>query len=99
MIDFAEHEHAWLRLTVLQFLDADPGYDIHEYRLSDLLASYGQGVSADVLRAQITWLQEQGLVELTAVAGAYLVRARQRGIDVARGLARVPGIARPRPGA
>lgn len=97
MTAFEDHEHAWLRLLVCQFLEADPGYDIHEYRLSDMLGAYGLRVSADTLRAQLAWLAEQGLVRLSAVGSGQLVRLTERGLDVASGTARVPGVARPRP--
>lgn len=92
-----ERDRAWLRLRVLQLLEADAGYDMHEYRLQELLEEFGLRPGGDRLRAQLAWLAEQGLVGLREIGGGRLARLTARGADAARGAVRVPGVGRPRP--
>lgn len=99
MSAFADHIAADQRLTILQALEEDPDYAINEHLLRAALDEYGHGISSDKLRTELYWLAEQGLVTLEEVAGVKVARLTSRGEDVALGRARVPGVARPRPGA
>ncbi len=91
-----------LRLTILQLLEEAPEYAHNEYVLGSALARLRLGISTDLLHGELAWLDEQGLIKLESVDGPGInVRTAQltrRGEDVALGRARVPGIARPRPG-
>lgn len=86
------------RLLLLQHLAAENDYTDHEHGIRHALDRLGHRMSADWVRTQLAWLDEQGLL---TVAGEKLRVARLtlRGEDVATGATRVPGIARPRPGA
>lgn len=87
-----------LRLAIVETLYAAPGYALHEYLLLDRVRALGLGTSRDMLRGEIAWLKEQGLVSIPdTIEGAYVPRLEDRGADVAQDLARVPGIARARP--
>lgn len=85
------------RLAILQLLQQDPDYSINDDLLQRLLAAQGHGVSLAVVRADLAWLEQLGLVSTNALPGCTVAVLRSCGVDVATGLAKVPGIARPRP--
>lgn len=86
------------RLAILRLLEQDPDYAHNEYVIARLLAAVGHTVSGDRVRTQLSWLAEQGLVQLTDAAGVMVAKLTSRGEDTALGRTRVPGVARPRPG-
>lgn len=86
------------RLALLQALEQDPDYSQNEHVLGRMLQAVGHGISSDKLRTHLAWLNEQGLIEVDDVAGLQVARLTRRGEDAALGRARVPGVARPRPG-
>jgi Fe2+ or Zn2+ uptake regulation protein len=86
-----------LRLAVLQALEEDPDYSHNEQVIQRVLGALGHGVSADRMRTELRWLEEQGLVHLEDAASLLVVRLSRRGEDVALGRARVDGVARVRP--
>ena len=90
----AEH----LRITVLRCLVEDSNYSINESLLLDMVERYGFAPSRDNLRAQFSWLAEQGLISLGGSETCQVATLTARGEDVARGRATVPGVKRPRPG-
>ena len=90
----AEH----LRLTILRFLHEQNDYALNESILLDLVARLGFAPSRDNLRAQLAWLQEQGLISLAGPEHCQVATLTPRGEDVALGRATVPGVKRPRPG-
>ena len=98
MTSFRKFATEHLRLAVLQILAADADYAHNELVLSSALEQLGHGVSRDQLRTELAWLAEQGLVSIEDVSGIRVARLLSRGQDVAKGVARVPGVARPRPG-
>ncbi len=83
------------RLVVLRILSELPGYRSNSSVLASLLEGFGHAISRDYVRTQLLWLAEQELVQTTDLDGLLLVTLTARGHDVARGLAAVPGIARP----
>ncbi|MDH3999219.1 MAG: ArsR family transcriptional regulator [Desulfuromonadales bacterium] len=85
------------RLVILQALDNDPGYDLNESILQALLGQYGHKVSRDKVRTELRWLEEQGLVSIKLIFEIHVATLTGRGSDVAKGLAIVDGINRPRP--
>lgn len=87
------------RLVILRLLAEDPGGSHNDAVLQDALGYWGHRVSRDVIRSEIAWLAEQGLVDRELVGDRYHVAMiTSRGVDVASGLATVPGVKRPRPG-
>lgn len=83
------------RLVILRSL-ADVGGEANESILNDCLDAYGHRVSRDQVRAQLAWLQEQGVVTIETV-GSYMVASLTgRGQDAAEGRCVVPGIKKPR---
>ncbi len=86
------------RLHILQLLDESTNTSAPEDVLQMVLREMGMGVSHDRLSTDLEWLREQGLVFRNSVGGVARATATMRGLDVARGLAIVPGVARPKPG-
>lgn len=88
-----------LRLTLLQILAEAPGYQAGSGVLIAALEGYGHIVSGDTLAMELAWLEEQGLVSLRRLpVGLAIATATDRGRDVAKGAAMVPGVRRPDPG-
>lgn len=85
------------RLAILQLLQRDPDYSINDALLQPLLASQGHGVAMAVVRADLAWLEQLGLLSTNALPGCTVAILRNDGVDVACGVSVVPGIARPRP--
>ena len=85
------------RLRILQLLDQAAGYDLNIRILGDALAALGHRPSQDKLRSELAWLEEQGLVTTHTVGSIVVATATARGLDVAQGRARVPGVKRPAP--
>ncbi|OIZ37485.1 hypothetical protein BEH71_21580 [Citrobacter freundii] len=83
------------RLVILRSL-MDCNNEANESILNDCLDAYGHNVSRDVVRTQINWLQEQGLVTVEDLHGFFIVTITGRGQDVAEGRTRVPGVKKPR---
>ena len=96
-MDYNEHMTAHRRLAILQLLSEAVAYTLHEVDLKKSLLARGQAVSTDVLRAQLQWLHEQGLVLAKQPDGIWLATLTATGGDVRRGLSTVPGVARPEP--
>ncbi|MCK9622974.1 MAG: ArsR family transcriptional regulator [Methylobacter sp.] len=85
------------RLAILSLLNAANAYTLHEVDLKKALSSRGQAASTDLLRADLQWLHEQGLVLAKQPDGIWLATLTARGGDVQQGLSTVPGVARPEP--
>ena len=85
------------RLAILRFLAEDVDYSHNTSVLQDLLDQIGFGMSRDQVATLCEWLAEQGLVEIGCVGSIIVVILTQRGVDVAAGRARAPGVKRPSP--
>lgn len=83
------------RLEMLQILAEMPGYEAGEGLIYRTITVQG---SADQVAADLAWLDEQGLVAVSAPGNYKLAHITRRGLDVATGRAVVPGVARPLPG-
>lgn len=94
-MSFADRLNEDRRLVLLRILADLPGYRSNSSVLCSLLDAWGHTVSRDYVRTQLAWLAEQGLVSTFDVDQIRLVTLTERGHDVARGLATVPGVARP----
>jgi DNA-binding transcriptional ArsR family regulator len=82
-----------IRLQVLRLLD-DVGAPINIGVLHDALLDLGLPCSRDRLTSHLHWLSEQQLLTVEDLARLLVCDISPRGQDVARGLARVPGVAR-----
>ena len=85
-----------IRLALLQFL-SEGGFSQNDSVLNDLLKRTGRMVGGDKTRTELAWLREQGLVFLEEIYGTLVATISQRGLDVATGVATVPGVKRPGP--
>jgi len=94
---FTDFAAEYRRLAILQTLEADQDYEVNEAMLQKALEYLGLAASRDVIRADIAWLRDQGLASTREIMGLWVPRATQRGVDAARGLATVPGVARKGP--
>lgn len=87
-----------VRLAILQILEQDAGYSHNDDLLQSALeGTRGHSLSADRVRSELRWLEEQGLLTIDVVPPFLVARVNQRGVDVALGRSRIDGIARPRP--
>lgn len=85
------------RLALLQLLAQTPDLSASAELLYAALPDQGLASSHDQVRADLAWLQEQGLVGTQEIGGTdkLLARITARGVDAALGRANVPGVARP----
>lgn len=85
------------RLALLRALKAGPGYKAELGLLCELLQADGHGAGLSVVKGDLAWLEAQGLIGTADFAGRTVALLRNDGVDVACGVAFVPGVARPRP--
>ena len=90
-------EHA--RLAMLRFMEDAPEYRTNVSMLATLLPGVGISLSRDQVSTEVQWLQEQGLATCEDMCGLTIVTATTRGVEAAKGIVKVPGVQRPRPGA
>ena len=86
-----------MRLAILRLLEQDTDYAHNEYVLQRALEQLGHSISADRLRTELRWLEEQQLITIDG-GSVCVAKLTSRGVDAALGRARIDGIARPRPG-
>lgn len=86
-----------MRLAILRLLEQDADYAHNEYVLQRALEQLGHSISADRLRTELRWLEEQQLITIDG-GSVCVAKLTNRGADAALGRARIDGIARPRPG-
>tara|TARA_B100000683_G_C12469796_1_gene547371 strand:+ start:159 stop:458 length:300 start_codon:yes stop_codon:yes gene_type:complete len=90
----AEH----LRITMLRLLADQPDYSLNDSLMRDMVPQYGFRPSRDNIRTQLAWLAEQGLVRMECTGNCHIAQLTDRGEEVAKGYATVPGVKRPSPG-
>lgn len=83
------------RLVILRVLAELPAYRTNSYLLQTLLRQWGHEPSADQVKGDLAWLQEQQLVTVEVVESVHIATLTARGADVAAGRATVPGVKRP----
>jgi repressor of nif and glnA expression len=83
------------RLSVLNILSESPAYTLHEHNVKANLAAQGQAIGTDGLRADLQWLEEQGLIYTQKPQGVWISTLTAKGDDVRQGLSRNPGVALP----
>lgn len=98
MSDYAEKLREHARIAILRLLEEAPKYTSNVAMITALLQDFGIGFSRDQVAGEGAWLAEQGLVTQTELSSGLLVlTATQRGLDVAMGIVRHPGVQRPSP--
>ncbi len=85
------------RLALLTHLAACLDYASNSEILLDVLNGLRIATGRDRLVGTLAWLREQDLVSIEDHEGFLLVEATARGVDVAEGRARVPGVRRTAP--
>ncbi len=95
----AEFEKQERRLVILRLLAEDSDYRAPSSIIESGLKMYALETSRDNLHTELHWLQEQSLLALEEVSTIFVATLTQRGLDVSKGLATVPGVKRPGPGA
>lgn len=101
-MSWTDHLAADRRLVILRVLREAPAYSANDSVLHSAAEAMGHRISRDVVRTDMSWLSEQGLIRLETlpVAGGrsvYVGALQERGLDVAEGRARVPGVKAPAP--
>jgi hypothetical protein len=86
------------RLVILRVLSESGGYSANEYLVNTMLANFGHQVGRDRLRNDLSWLEEQELIELKVIGDVYISTLKARGQDVAEGKATCVGVKRPTAG-
>jgi len=94
---FAQLQTENRRLYLLKTLKLSADYRMSDMLLQSALTALGYGASLAVIRGDIAWLEQQGLLSTEAVPGMTLAKLSNEGVDVADGVSHTPGIARPRP--
>jgi hypothetical protein len=85
------------RRDILAFLDDCAEYTSNGENILSVLNGIGMKTTRDQLIGELAWLVEQGFVVVEESSGFSVVSATQRGVEVARGIARHPEVSRPRP--
>jgi hypothetical protein len=96
-MSFEAHVTEDRRLVMLRLLAEDTDYSVNSSLLQSGVGLFGHSVSRDLVHTDLTWLAEQGLVTTEQVGSVLVATLTQRGLDVAEGRVRVPGIKRPGP--
>jgi hypothetical protein len=98
MSDYARLLAEDRRLTILRTLEQDSDFSVNDFVLKRALEQLGHSVSRDVLRGDLSWLQDQQLIRVRRMdeGGIWIATATEDGVDVARGRPH-PGVARPSP--
>lgn len=92
---FSAYLRGDIRLVVLRLLADMPAYRANSSVLTIALDRFGHTASRDQIRTEIQWLAEQGLLTVEDIGAVLVATITERGADVARGRAQVPGVARP----
>lgn len=85
------------RLEILRWLMRSLSYRAGAPMLQLALEERAHGVSLDTVTADLAWLSDAALLTYREVGGVHIATLTTRGLDVAKGLTVVPGVARPRP--
>ncbi len=95
---FANFQTEDRRLCLLLALQSAAGYTANHYLLHSFLEQVAHVVSHDVVKSDLVWLAEQGLLVTSVEADIIKAKLTTRGIDCANGRTTVPGVKRPMPG-
>ncbi len=93
--EIAEELRRDRRLRILQILNEVPAGVANDAILKNLLMTFGHAVSGDLVRTELSWLEEQGLISVAGKRSIQIVTLSERGSDVASGLANQSGVSKP----
>lgn len=96
-MNFSQFETEDRRLVLLKALENAVQYRTNAFLLQCFADKVGHVASLDQIRTDLAWLAEQGLISLQEVQGVTVATLTSRGLDVATGRAKVPGVAVPQP--
>lgn len=96
-MSFAKLQQEDRRLVILLLLSQAQGYGANEFLLRSGLTNTGHSIGRDLLRTELAWLAEQGLLEVTEIGSTQIATLTARGADVGAGAVLVPGVKRPEP--
>ncbi len=85
------------RLTILRGLHEQADFRLNESVLLDELRAYSFNLSADELRGELRWLEEQNLLSQDKIGNLIIAELTERGADVATGRSVAYGVKRPSP--
>lgn len=97
-MNFADYETEDRRLVILRGLESATQYRANAFLIRRYCDAVAHVVSSDRIEQDLAWLAEQGLLTVSRPEGVTVATLTARGLDVAGGRARVPGVARPQPG-
>ena len=97
-MSYAATLEAHRRLAILTHLSECLDYASNAEILLDVCNGVGITTSRDQMISTLAWLHEAGLLATRDHDGFLIVEASARGVDVASGRARDPGVRRPAPG-
>ena len=91
-------QRTYHRRTILSLLLYDADYRLSVDMLELVLDAAGHNLTRDQIETEAAWLEEQGYVTRERPArGLVVVTLTDRGLEIARGKVRVPGIRDLRP--
>ncbi len=97
MTDYAEkHVYPEARILMLQLMDAAPGGETSAQMITTQLQGTPTVLWFDDVVAQLNWLKNEELCEVTENPDVILAKISRKGSLAARGLRRHKGIDRPR---
>jgi hypothetical protein len=85
------------RLRTLCVLEQVGAFGANHEVIHDCLVPLGHSASHDLVKTDLAWLAEQGLVTLSQADGMTVAKLTTRGFDCTQGTAVVPGVKRPTP--
>lgn len=99
MSDLAQFESEQRRLAILQLLAEDADFSLNEDIINRGLDEFGLRTSSARLHADLRHLETHALLAVEVKGeDLYVATVNRRGLDVAEGRERAPGVARPKPG-
>lgn len=92
------------RGIILRVLHDQGDFGLNDGVIQDALDLSGHKVSRDVVRTELSWLEEQGFVHIDKLqtsfdkaTGLWVANLTQRGEEIATGRSKNPGVKRPPP--
>lgn len=97
-MSFAKIQQEDRRLVILILLLQSDQYSANEHLIRSMLDAWAHNIGRDLMRSELAWLAEQGLVQVSTLSDLQVAKLTGRGKDVAEGRTIVPGVKKPEPG-
>jgi DNA-binding transcriptional ArsR family regulator len=85
------------RLAILMVLDQCPSREATDSFIAIVLKDLACACSYDAVRSELAWLRDAGLIEIDEISRIMIAKLKHCGVDVAAGVAIIPGVERPAP--